>query len=361
MIPNEHTEYTIQDLLRQEPFREWVLNNDSEGEASWTNWMAVKPENARKVHVAKAILLNLQETPVTISDEEIDDFVADTVAENRPKVIFFWRSPAMRIAASILLVLGIGGFLYRQLILKPTQSTVANGQPTTGKYIENTNDTDKPVRILLSENSVITLYPNSSIKYPNPFEPTKRVVFLNGKAFFEISRNPKKPFWVHSDKLSTQVLGTSFMVNSFAKNADASVQVRSGKVSVYLYKDLRAVSERGNSRLTGVVLTTNQQATVAPKEERLVKSIVQQPELVATPANEQFVFDETPLKTVLQNLSSAYGISFTYDERTIENCYLTANLTEESLFEKLDLICRITHSTYEVVDAQIFIRSEGCN
>lgn len=361
MIPNEHADYTIQDLLRQESFREWVLNNDSEGEVFWTNWMAAKPENARKVYVAKAILLNLQETPVAISDEEIDDFVADTVAENRLKTIFFWHSPALRIAASILLVLGIGGFLYQQIALKPAQSPVANGHPATGKYIENTNDTDKPVRILLAENSVITLYPNSSIKYPNPFEPTKRVVFLNGKAFFEISRNPKKPFWVHSDKLSTQVLGTSFMVNSFAKNADASVQVRSGKVSVYLHKDLNSIKQLGNSNLAGVVLTPNQQATIAGTDERLVKSIVSEPEPVTAPANESFIFEETPLKEVLRTLSDAYGISFTYDEKTLQNCYLTANLTEESLFEKLDLICRITHSRYEMVDAQIVIHSEGCN
>lgn len=360
-MPNEHADYTIQELLRQELFREWVLNNDSEGDAFWTDWMAAKPENAQKAYVAKAILLNLQETPVAISDEEIDDFVADTVAENRPKTIFFWHSPILRIAASILLVLGIGGFLYRQIVLKSGQSTVANGQPVTGKYIENTNDTDKPVRILLPENSVITLYPNSSIKYPNPFEPAKRVVFLNGKAFFEISRNPKKPFWVHSDKLSTQVLGTSFMVNSFAKDADASVQVRSGKVSVYLYKDLRAISEQGNSRLTGVVLTPNQQATVAGTDERLVKSIVAEPEPVTAPANESFIFEETPLKDVLRTLSVAYGISFNYDEKTLQNCYLTANLTEESLFEKLNLICRITNSRYEMVDAQIVIHSNGCN
>lgn len=360
-MPTEHADFTIQELLQQERFREWVLNDEPTQDTYWKNWMAVRPENARKVHVAKAILLNLQEVPVAVSEEEIDDFVADTVNENRPVTIPFWRGTAFRVAASLLLVLGIGGLIYRQVVLKPGQPIGANHQLATGNYVENTNDTDKPVRIQLAENSVITLYPNSSIKYPNPFEPTKRVVFLRGKAFFEITRDPKKPFWVHSPRLSTQVLGTSFLVNAFEDQSAASVEVRSGKVSVYLQKDIYSARQSGNSELAGVVLTPNQQATIARQEERLVKSIVKAPEPVAVPAKEAFIFDETPLTNVLQTLSAAYGVSFTYDAKTIQNCYLTANLTEESLFEKLDLICRITNSTYEMVDAQLVIHSNGCN
>ncbi|MEY4538742.1 MAG: hypothetical protein RLZZ306_499 [Bacteroidota bacterium] len=45
----------------------------------------------------------------------------------------------------------------------------------------------------------------------------------------------------------------------------------------------------------------------------------------------------------------------------MEGCFLTANLEEESLYEKLNIISKITHSTYEIVDAQIIIHSKGCN
>jgi hypothetical protein len=54
------------------------------------------------------------------------------------------------------------------------------------------------------------------------------------------------------------------------------------------------------------------------------------------------------------------GINIIFDEKNMENCYLTASFSVESLYDKLKLICKITHSTFEIVDAQIIIHSKGC-
>jgi len=151
------------------------------------------------------------------------------------------------------------------------------------------------------------------------------------------------------------------MVNAYPDQKNAIVQVKTGKVSVYLPEDLKNIKENQNIVLSGIILTPNQQASVVEQEERLVKSIVEAPVLLVEPKQEAFIFDEKPLKEVLEVLSKSYGITFTYDEKMIENCYLTANLEKESLYEKLNLICRITHSSYEVIDAQIIIYSKGCN
>jgi hypothetical protein len=82
--------------------------------------------------------------------------------------------------------------------------------------------------------------------------------------------------------------------------------------------------------------------------------------MIRTLAAEDFIFDEKPVSEVFYLLEKMYGITVIYDFNVMGNCYLTANLTDESLFKKLDLICKITHSTYEKTDAQIIIHSEGC-
>jgi len=229
------------------------------------------------------------------------------------------------------------------------------------KEVVNTNDTNEIIQLYLEDGSQIELYPKSSIRYPNPFDSKKREFFLNGQAFFNVTKNPEKPFWVHTKKISTQVLGTSFMVSGFDGEQDAKVQVKTGKVSVYVQKDLENFDKKDNSYLEGLVLTPNQQAVYVSNENRLLKSIVDAPVQIKKIKKESFIFDETPLKEVYTILEKAYGISFNYDEKKIENCYLTANLEVESLYEKLILICRITHSTYEIVDAQVIIYSKGCN
>jgi hypothetical protein len=72
------------------------------------------------------------------------------------------------------------------------------------------------------------------------------------------------------------------------------------------------------------------------------------------------LFEETPVYQVFDLIQKTYGISVIYDAKALENCFITATLTDESLFDKLDLICKITHSTYEIVDAQIIVHSRGC-
>ena len=209
-------------------------------------------------------------------------------------------------------------------------------------FIEKRNLDTLIQKIILADGTTVTLYPFSILRYPKEFESTKREVYLAGKAFFDVVKNVKKPFWVYTDHISTQVLGTSFLVNSM-KNRNVSVEVKTGKVSVYTRKDQERAKQNLFKESIGVVLTPNQKVDYSTQEERLLKSI-----------------DEKPVSDAFSLLERMYGITVVFDIKAMENCYLTANLTDESLFKKLDLICKITHSTYEKTDAQIIIHSEGC-
>ena len=73
-----------------------------------------------------------------------------------------------------------------------------------------------------------------------------------------------------------------------------------------------------------------------------------------------FEFDDTPITQVFDRLKKAYGIDIIYDEELIKSCRLTATMSDEHLFEKLKLICLTIEADYEVIDAQIVIRSKGC-
>ncbi len=62
---------------------------------------------------------------------------------------------------------------------------------------------------------------------------TNRDVYLSGEAFFEVTKNPDRPFRVFANEIVTKVLGTSFTVRSFENDTTIQVIVRTGKVTVY--------------------------------------------------------------------------------------------------------------------------------
>ena len=74
-----------------------------------------------------------------------------------------------------------------------------------------------------------------------------------------------------------------------------------------------------------------------------------------------FVFEETPLIEVFQKLEKAYGIKIVVDEHQVANCTVTASLSDEPLSEKLNLICKIIHAKYEMIEGQIVMNVKSCN
>lgn len=356
----EYRNYSFEDFSRDESFRRWVLNPDNKSDLFWTNWMAQNPDCVEHINSARAFLLALREKDIALDDDELDIITAKIVQENIVKIPF-WRTQVFRIAASIALILGVGLYGLRYYSEKQQTAFLEKINPSlTTNYIETENKETATQKITLEDGSVITLYPKSRIRYPKQFSNEAREVYLVGQAFFNITKNPKRPFWVYTNYISTQVLGTSFMVKAFADEKNIKVEVHTGKVSVYNREDLEKAKLQKNNELAGIILTPNQAIDYSIADARLLKSISKKPELLVAEAPESFVFDEAPIAKVFEQLEKAYGIHIIYDEKNMENCYLTASLSDESLYEKLNLICKITHSSYEIVDAQIVIHSNGC-
>jgi ferric-dicitrate binding protein FerR (iron transport regulator) len=131
------------------------------------------------------------------------------------KPVFKIKWKAIGLAASLALIVSTGLFYYFQ-----NQSAVELCfSPTTLDSV------------LLQDGSKITGLKNTKITYPSKFKGnTREVKQDNGTAFFEITKNPEKPFIIHSALANIKVLGTSFKTNVSADSVE--VIVATGKVSV---------------------------------------------------------------------------------------------------------------------------------
>lgn len=346
------------ELSQDSYFRKWALGELSPEDAFWENWQKLNPDKDLLVKEAKALVISLQAVDTQyFSSKEIDDGIRQILADtySAPVKVKLWHSRWLRIAASLLIICGIGWLIpNNKFSLKIKQEIGSVGKKKT----IHSNKGTSPSSFTLSDGSKITLGPHSEIQYSTDFGNSKREVYLNGEAFFEVVKDAKRPFWVVTGKLITKVIGTSFNIKAYDSDNDISVSVRTGKVTVAKQNSGYA---KEHSLSAEIVLLPNQKAVFSREQESLVKTLVDQPiQINQIPVSTDFVFEETKIADVYAVLERYYGVNITFDPELMAYCTITADLREESLYEKLDLICEIIQAKYKITDGQIVIYGLGC-
>lgn len=224
------------------------------------------------------------------------------------------------------------------------------------------NTDSKPVTLKLEDGSSVTLEPGSTLKYPEHFSNTLREVSLEGEGFFEISKNPLKPFLVYNKNVVTRVVGTSFIVKTSNNKNETEVIVKTGKVIVSPNSskfNLKNLLKSGD----GVVLTPNQKTVYNATDNTFATSLVDRPisiDLKTAKAlvKENYVFNDTPMADVLSQLQKSYGIEFVVDNKELYNYTFTGDLSEQDLYSQLDFICESIKASYSVKGIKIIISAK---
>lgn len=248
-------------------------------------------------------------------------------------------------------------------IAAPGRSTTQS--PAVAKnLVTKTNGTTEPLRIAMEDGSVITLQPGSAIHYPRHFAPARREVFLDGEAFFEVSKNPNRPFYVFNRNIVTHVLGTSFTVRVNKNSKQVEVLVRSGRVEVYENNETRTAAAQKNN---GVILLPNQKVVYDEQARQFVPSLVDKPlPLLHQPGEEsrtatvETIFEETPLKQVLPWLEKTYGVEIVVENEALYQCLFTGDINQQDLYTRLDVLCQATGASYEIKGTRILVKGKGC-
>lgn len=364
---DQYHNFTLEDFLWDPSFRNWVLKPTREDAENWQNWLAAHPDKMETVRSARELVLAISPAAVPLSKSEKENAIRQIIGnikneEESAKTIFKTRlyQPLMRVAAALIVVAGLGWTFWfygqkQQISYDELVSSAAE------PLIEKTNQNKEPLLIRLADGSSVKLDPGSKVSYPAIFEPGKREVYLSGKAFFDIAKDPSRPFFVYANEVITKVLGTSFTVRSYTDEKEVSVAVKTGRVAVFTRKDPEISEKKDSRELTGVVIEPNQQIVFVRESVKITKSLIPSPELVDNNLSHyNFEFDETPISNVFSELQRAYGIEIIFDKNVMNECPITARLSEMTLYEKLDLVCKAVGASYELIDGRIIIEGKGC-
>ena len=365
-MQNRDSYNKIEDFLSDESFQKWVKGNDDP--LNWSEWTVENPYRAKLVEEARLWIIGMkvEQTPLTNQEtqkalQKVWKKIGRSNEERPDKLI--WYNTWFRSAVAVF-VIGLTTLLYYAKWSSPQNETITYLELVKSDLnglIEQTNNSDKPQLITLSDASSVLLQPNSKLSYPKIFTGNERKVYLSGEGFFEISKDPNRAFFVYANETVTKVYGTSFRVIAYANQPNVEVLVRTGKVKVSSNQNIR------NATLEEVMLLPNQAARFVRKEqlfEKILDITQDKPLLASTNTMEQLSFDfkDIPVHQIFKTLEQGYLITIDFPEDKLKECYLTTSLSDVPLPEKLKIICESlgSNSRYEMNGNYIKIISNGC-
>lgn len=86
-------------------------------------------------------------------------------------------------------------------------------------------------KVRLADGTLVYLNSATRMKYPVKFDEKERKVYLSGEAYFEVAKDPERPFFVEMEGVEVRVYGTSFNVNTHQKGNIQTVLVK-GSIGV---------------------------------------------------------------------------------------------------------------------------------
>lgn len=196
-------------------------------------------------------------------------------------------------------------------------------------------------RLILCDGTEVWLNANSKLVYPTAFVEKERMVFLEGEAYFKVTKNAK-PFVVKTDYLQTKVLGTEFNVKSYTAE-DSHVTLISGKVQVRSHESDRFVNlEPGKDAmlLSGGLFEVKEVNSEAYTYWR----------------DGYFYFDELPLVDIMQSIGRWYNVNviFRNKEAMTSRIHFMSN-RQGGIEETIRLMNRLKKVTLTLCDNTVYV------
>ncbi|MEO8885538.1 MAG: FecR domain-containing protein [Mucilaginibacter sp.] len=147
--------------------------------------------------------------------------------------------------------------------------------------------------LTLTDGTQIWLSPSSTLQYPDQLNGKFREVKLEGEAFFEVAKDKAHPFIIHSGRMDTRVVGTSFTIQARPDQSVAEVTVVTGIVRV---------STPGHQ----VLLRPDQQSRWDRKSGLLTPSSYPTARQMLKRKDGILTYDGAPVREVLADLARYY-------------------------------------------------------
>ena len=197
--------------------------------------------------------------------------------------------------------------------------------------------------VMLPDGTTVWLNSDSRLSYDMTYDLKERNVSLSGEGYFEVAKDPERPFTVHTADYNVTALGTAFNISSYDSSNEAVTTLVEGKVRVH-------------SEYIDTELTPDQSLTYDRGDNRYVrKSSVQSYTAGLWRNNELVVSPGTTLEKFAVLLERNYNIAFVFKDESIKDYKFEGIIKNSQLLNVLELISISAPVKYSIDDNTVIL------
>ena len=340
---NKQNFQTVEDLLSEESFRQWVLQGHNDHASFWESWSMQDPK--RKImadkasHIIKGLPFDFKEQTVDINtvntewqklQKRIESKPATPSATVPSKHHVSIKRRFIRAAAAIFILATVGAAM-QNYVLNP--------------LISHQTQYGEQVNVVLPDNTQVSLNANSVLTYR---KQQPRHVWLDGEAFFNVQKKPSSGanFLVMTNDLTIEVLGTAFNVNEKATKTE--VILEEGSIKLNLKRDF----EQELYMDPGELVTYSIQKTKEVEKRKIIA------EPLTSWKNGVLEFEDVPLQKVMDRIVEVYGWKPVYQNEALMNRRISMGLPSNDLESVLTILSKAINIKITKVDENKILQLE---
>lgn len=201
--------------------------------------------------------------------------------------------------------------------------------------------------LTLADGTEVWLNAETEIRYPVQFTGDKRVVYLDGEAYFTVAPDKNKPFTVVSTHASVSVLGTQFNFRAYPDERDVQTTLVSGSVIMQ--------SEKYKQQIK---LVPGEQGVLEKNSAKLMKQEVDT-YLYTAWKDGRFAFRDARLEDLFNILARWYDLSVFYQSPEAKDIRFTGDLNKTDDFKSiLKIIEQNERVIFTVNQRTVFIQAK---
>ncbi|WP_423737877.1 FecR family protein [Chitinophaga caseinilytica] len=319
-------EFTAAKLATLPSFINYCHGTDRADAAYWERYLQEHPAKAPMIAEARELVnigswMVVGEKEKSAALDRLDAYLAaPVVARSRRRYL-----PYVAAAASVAALIAAAIFLTR-----PKHAPIA---PVIETAAQNARK-----NLLLPDSSVVLLEHGALMELENDYGNHRRLVRLEGTAYFKVAQDPRKPFSVLAGEYLITALGTSFRVSIRPDSLQVLLEEGKVKVEYVAGKKPELIAVLGPSDR----LDLRPGATAAPQ-----RGTFRAAELHTWKA-EEIVFDNTPLTEAVRQLEAVYNIRIALQDFDPKKETFSGRFRNDRLTEVLEVLCFTLNKRYEI-------------
>jgi ferric-dicitrate binding protein FerR (iron transport regulator) len=334
-----------------------------------TSWLALSQENVEIFKQSESVWNALE---IVKTGKEYDsgkafrsfkEQVSNRLKTSRRIGLYKKIDIFIRIAAVLVILIGIG-----HLFTKPIDKSIQS-DPSVFEII---SPRGSKTQVLLPDGSKVWLNSESKIRYFNNYNQSGREVILEGEGYFEVKKNPDKPFVVTASDIRIKALGTIFNIKAYPEENTIETTLVEGRLEVESGasgKVNKLVTLEPNQKVTffnknEVVeeqknIEENQKVENAPPVKAVMDKIISKekvdPSLITSWKNNILYFDNENFQDLAFKLERRFGVTIHFENESLKQLRFTGKFRDTIIEQVLEALQFASPFDYRFDDNNIYL------